>query len=204
MECIDVYRRRGIRLINITSGGEGTPGWVPSEETRKKIGEANKYTPKVKGEQHGMYGKKHTPESLAKMSEAQSKREWGKKHPFYGKRHSEETKQKISKNRKGKMTGEDNPFYGKTHTPEALEKMRAVHIGSKASEETKAKQKASALAVAPYKQATRPVFCITNQTWYYGLNEASRKLQLHRQAIRMVCNGELKSTGGYKFEWSKK
>lgn len=204
MECIDVLRRRGVRLVNISDGGEGTTGWVPSEETRRKIGEANKHTPKAVGEQHGMYGKKHTLESLAKMKEAQTKREWGEKHPFYGRHHTEETRTKISQSRKGKLVGQDNPFYGKKHAPEALEKMRNAHIGRKASDETKAKMKTSALASAPFKQATKPVFCITNQTRYYGLNDAAKQLNLHRQAIRMVCNGKLKQTGGYKFEWSNK
>lgn len=204
MELIDACRRRGIRITNITDGGEGTSGWVPSEETRRKIGEANKRRPKLRGEQHGMYGKKHSEESLAKMRESQSSREWGEKHPFYGKRHTDEAKAKVSLARKGKCVGSENPFYGKTHTSESLAKMAEAHLGKKASDETRAKQKTSALASAPNKQAVRPVICLTNGQAYYGLNEASRQLDLHRQCIRMVCNGKLKQTGGYVFEWSKK
>jgi group I intron endonuclease len=204
VELIDAYRRRGIRMVNVTDGGEGAPGWIPTEETKRRIGEANRHTPKARGERHGMYGKKHSEESLAKMREAQATREWGERHPFYGKHHTEETRKKISESRKGKRCGADNPFYGKTHTPEVLQKIADAHKGRKASLEARAKQKAAALASAPNKKAVRPVFCITNGTWYYGLSEAARQLGLHRQAIRMVCNGKLKTTGGHKFEWSTK
>lgn len=204
MELIDAYRRRGVRITNITDGGEGAPGWVPSEEAKRKIGEANKHTPKARGEQHGMYGKKHSPESLAKMRAAQAARDWGEKHPFYGKRHTAESKAKVSAARKGKCAGAENPFYGKTHTPEIRRLLSEVQRGRKASDETRAKQKASALASAPSKQAVRPVVCVTNGQSYYGLNEAARQLGLHRQSIRMVCNGKLKATGGYVFQWGIK
>ena len=148
MEYIDVLRRRGVALINESNGGTGNTGWIPSEETKRKIGESNKNKPHLSGKQHPMYGKKHTPESLAKIKEFQSKREWGEKHPFYGKTHSEEAKAKISENRKGKMVGAENPFYGKTHTPEVIEKMRAAHIGRKASVETKIKMRDAHLKLA--------------------------------------------------------
>jgi hypothetical protein len=204
VELIDAYRKRGIRITNITDGGEGTTGRVASEETKRRIGEANKHTPKARGEKHGMYGKRHPPEVMQKISEARKGMFAGERHPLYGKHHTEETRKKISESRKGKLSGAGNPFYGKTHTPEVLQKIVDAHKGRKASLETRAKQKAAALASAPNKKAVRPVFCITNGTWYYGLNEAARQLGLHRQAIRLVCNGKLKSTGGHKFEWSTK
>jgi len=34
-------RHEGCRLVNITNGGGGTSGWNPSQETRRKIGEAH-------------------------------------------------------------------------------------------------------------------------------------------------------------------
>jgi hypothetical protein len=204
MELIDAYRQMGVRIVNITDGGEGTTGWVPTEETKRKIGNANKHTPKASGERHGMYGKKHSEESLAKMRESQSSREWGKKHPFYGKRHTDAAKAKVSLAKKGKCVGSQNPFYGKTHTPEVAERIRAAQLGRKASEETKKKMSQSALNLAHKQKLVRPVLCLTNGQTYYGLNEASRQLDLHRQCIRMVCNGKLKQTGGYIFEWSAK
>jgi hypothetical protein len=143
MELIDQYRKLGVKLVNVSDGGEGTTGFHHDEESKRKIGLANKTTPKASGELHGMYGKKHTAESLAKMSASQKSREWGKKHHFYGKQHTEETKAKISASRKGKLIGEANPFFGKTHTEEAKAKMAAPHVGRKASEETKVKMRQS-------------------------------------------------------------
>lgn len=45
---------------NLTEGGEGTLGWIPSEETRRKMGESRK------GERNGMYGKTHSEETRKK------------------------------------------------------------------------------------------------------------------------------------------
>jgi len=204
MELIDVYRKRGIKLVNISDGGEGTTGWVPSEETRRKIGEANKHTPKTSGERHGMFGKKHSLESRAKMSESRKGMFAGDRHPMFGKKHTAETKEKISAAKKGQHAGDKNPFYGKTHSKETIERIANSNRGRKASEETRAKQKQSALASAASKQRVRPVICLTNGIRYYGLNDAARKLNLHRQCIRMVCNGKLKQTGGHVFKWSEK
>ena len=203
MEYIDVLRRRGVVLINEINGGTGTTGRIVSEETKRKIGEANKHTPKASGEQHGMYGKKHTLESLAKMRESQKSREWGENHPFYGKHHSDETKAKISQSRKGKMSGQSNPFYGKTHTPETSEKIRLSNLGRKATEEAKTKMRETHLKLAPNSKLSKPVFCITNGITYYSLNEAARQLSLHRESIGLVCRGKLRKTGGYQFKWSK-
>lgn len=204
VELIAKYRKIGVKLVNISDGGEGATGWVPSEETKRKIGEANKYTPKASGEQHGMYGKMHSAEAIARMAEARKGRFCGEDHPMFGKKHTPEAIEKISANRKGKCSGEKNPFYGKTHTTEVRRRISEAQTGRKASDETRAKQKASALASAPSKKSTRPVFCITNGQSYYGLSEAARHLGLHRQSIRMVCNGKLKKTGGYVFMWSEK
>jgi hypothetical protein len=204
MEYIDVLRRRGVGLINESAGGKGKTGWVPSEETRRKIGEANKHTPKATGERHGMYGKKHTPESLAKMSKARKGLLAGERHPMYGKHHSEESRRKISDNRKGKLVGSDNPFYGKKHTPETAEKIRAANIGRKQSEEEKAKRSKSISNSDYLKNKRKPVLCLTNGIVYESRAEAARQLGVWSESIKLVCQGKLKTTGGYKFEWSTK
>jgi FKBP-type peptidyl-prolyl cis-trans isomerase len=204
MELIDAYRKRGVSIVNISDGGEGTTGWVPTEETKRKIGEANKNTPKARGERHGMYGKKHSEESLVKMRKAQSTREWGERHPFYGKHHTEETRKKISESRKGKRCGADNPFYSKTHTPESIAKMSAASKGRKQSEETKAKRRDAFVQSDYFKQKKKPVLCLTNGVVYESRTEAARQLGLWSESVKMVCQGKLKSTGGHKFEWSTK
>jgi hypothetical protein len=70
-------------LRNFTDGGEGCSGVVRSEETRRKMSEAQS------GANHHMYGKR------------------GADNPRYGKTHSEETKAKISEAMSGKTRSEE-------------------------------------------------------------------------------------------------
>lgn len=92
---------------NIKAGGKNKS---QSEETKRKIGEANKIA--LKGS--------HWSEEHKKLI---SKKFSGENNPFYGKKHTEATKQKISENRKGKCAGTEHPMYGKKHTEEDLKKM---------------------------------------------------------------------------------
>lgn len=70
---------------NLTSGGEG--GYTRSEETRKKLSEAGRGK-----------GRPHTPESRAKLSAAKM----GNKNPQFGKKQSPETIAKRSQALKGR------------------------------------------------------------------------------------------------------
>ena len=88
------------RLVKKIS--EAKKGKTHSEETRKKMSEANK------SKNNPMYGKTHSEETRKKMSEAKK-----------GKTLSEKTRKKISEANKG----ENNPMYGKTHSEEARKKM---------------------------------------------------------------------------------
>jgi len=204
VELIDAYRRRGLRIANVTEGGTGTAGYQHTEETKRKIGEANRTTPKASGATHGMYGKKHRPESVAAMSASQRAREWGEKHPRYGKQHTAETKAQISLSRKGKCVGEANPFYGKKHSAEMREKIGAAGRGRKQSAETISKRKRTVELENSFASVQKPVVCVSTGQKYASLSEAASILQLHRQCIRMVCNGRLKKTGGYVFAWGEK
>lgn len=193
VELIDLYRRRGVRLVNISNGGEGTSGWIPSQETRQRIGEANKHTPKASGEKHGMFGKKHTAESLAKMVASQNKRDHTN-HPMRGKRHTEESKAKMSQSLKGTKIGKDNPFYGKTHSPEVLEKMRLAHIGRKQSAEEIEKRA---------KKIRRAIICLTDNKLYSSITEASKILGIDGSSISACCKGKLKTAGKMKFTYAE-
>ena len=103
---------------NLTSGGEC---YTVSNSTKQKMSE-NHWD--CSGENHPMFGKKHTEETKQKMSEAHK-----------GKKHTEETKQKMSDSHKG----ENSPMYGKKHSEEVKQKMSEAHKGKKLSEETKQK-----------------------------------------------------------------
>jgi group I intron endonuclease len=108
---------------------EANKGHIVSEETKKKIGEANsgrKLTEEHKDKIRKInIGKKHTEETKRKMSEA------GK-----GKTFSEETRRKLSEAGKDKTFSEEH----KKKLSEAHKgKIRKINIGKKHTEETKRK-----------------------------------------------------------------
>ncbi len=73
------------------------------------------------GENCSWYGKKHTPETKRKISEANK-----------GKKHTEEHRHNNSKAQMGNTNAVGNTnWLGKSHTPETIEKMRETHTGKK-------------------------------------------------------------------------
>ena len=88
-----------------------------SEETRKKIGSAQKGRPAWNK------GKKMSEEFCRKNSESHK----GEKNSFYGRHHSDGAKERMSAARKGKHLGKDNPFYGKTHSEEFRKKIGEIN-----------------------------------------------------------------------------
>lgn len=106
---INIPKNRGKEipphLVNMTWGGEGSSGFSPSENTRKKMGEGRK------GENNPMYGKKG---ELAPMYGVHRK---GELAPMYGKHHTEKSKEKISNSLKGKsFTEEHKENLSKNHS----------------------------------------------------------------------------------------
>jgi len=64
MECIDVYKKRGIKLINLTNGGEGCSGYSMSHSEDQK----RKWSVMRKGVQSPRKGVKLTDETKEKIS----------------------------------------------------------------------------------------------------------------------------------------
>ena len=66
------YKEKGCNLTNMTDGGEGTPGFFPSEETRKKMSTARigrKQSPEAIAKTLAfLIGRKKSPEHIAKLS----------------------------------------------------------------------------------------------------------------------------------------
>jgi predicted GIY-YIG superfamily endonuclease len=96
-------------------------GKTLSEETKQLISQGNT-------------GKRRTQE----VKDNFSKMRQGSGNGFYGKTHSPETKAKISE-RSQKLIGELNPFFGHTLSEETKEKIRQAHLGKPTSDETKNK-----------------------------------------------------------------
>jgi hypothetical protein len=112
-ETIDLYKKRGIQLTNLTSGGEG--GSNPSEETRQKMSESRSGEKNPRYSYNSLRQKRlrgeilHTPKDV--MRENMRKNHWsktGKYSPPKGIKFSEEIKQKMRGKRKS-MTGNNNP-----------------------------------------------------------------------------------------------
>lgn len=150
-EMIAELREAGFNLANMTDGGEGASGWVPSAETKARIGEKSK-------------GRKHSYDSRVKMSTSRK-----------GRKVSEETKAKLRISKLGNDIGaagrakisaastgrvksvesrakqgaaiRGNQFaLGNILTPETRAKMRIARTGKKWSEAVKAKMSATAKA----------------------------------------------------------
>ena len=95
------------RLVNLTDGGEGDSGRVPTAEHRARQSAAQ--IGLLAGERHPMYGKRHTDESNAKRSASLR----GRKMP-----------DGFAERASARMLGAGNPMFGHRDTPETTERRR--------------------------------------------------------------------------------
>lgn len=142
INLIAYHGRRDLKLgplVNMTDGGEGMSGFKFNQESKDKMGAANR----------GRIRSEETKSKLSKLSTG-NKNSLGHKHSEetktvlskinIGKTHSEETKQKISE----LFSGEKHPMFGKTHTPEAILKITEANTIEK-------RKKLAELAVERFK-----------------------------------------------------
>jgi hypothetical protein len=114
MERIDQLRRLGVKLCNMTDGGEGTAGLFVSEETKRKQSD------KRRGHLHPQYGKPKSDETKDKLRIAST-----------GKKLSDESRAKIS-----------NAITGRKESLETRQKKSLAlsgRVGVKPNEETRRK-----------------------------------------------------------------
>ena len=139
-----LYIRRHNPKFNFTIGGDGARGCTPwnkgvspSEETRKKISEANK------GRQAWNKGKTLSDEYRKKLSDAhkgipqseESKRK--KSESLKGRTRPDEVKKKISQTKKAnldKISGANNPRYN-TNVPDPLDLLEEYENGELSQKE---------------------------------------------------------------------
>lgn len=111
------YRELGCDLVNATGGGEGNIGWIPSEETRRRMSEANK------GEKNPNYGKIRSEEHKRKIGEGNK-----------GKTMSAESRRKMSEAKKGKTLSKETRlklskmWQGENHPQTKLSEKDAINI----------------------------------------------------------------------------
>lgn len=104
-EIIKQEKQANETLYNLTTGGDGTSGHVVSEETRRKIGNANR-------------GRKMSEEQKRQISAFHTGRKYGRRGPM-----SEKSKRKLSEALRGRKPPE--------MTPELRQKLSLAATGRK-------------------------------------------------------------------------
>lgn len=201
---------------NLTDGGEGSPGFKPSEEIKQKISESVKKTwtderrcewsQRCKGKNNPNYGKLISEETKKKISESLS----GENHPMYGKHISEEQRKK----RKGLLSGEKHPMYGKYHTEETKRKMSKSRKGKKFSDEHKKKLSESAKNRTHPEEIKQKISNTKSRAivqldingmyieTYVSAKEAGKQTGAHPDSIRKCCAKTQQTALGFCWMWA--
>jgi group I intron endonuclease len=170
------YRAAGWTHYNMTDGGEGVVGCVRSEETCRRISEANKGRPAwnkgipMSEEQRSLLSaickeRGMNPETAAKAwasNVGRPRTEYQKQktsEAWTGRKHTEESKAKMSVSRTGLKRSPESiakekatkRARGNITSPETIEKLRQSNLGLKHSPERIAKMKAGQIAAKERK-----------------------------------------------------
>jgi group I intron endonuclease len=131
-------------------GGRGCKEWIKhSDETKRKIGEANKISLKgmIRSEESKQ---KQSQTNMGHLTSNETREKLrianlGEKNPMFGKQLSEESKQRQSNSLKGHIVSE-----------ETREKLRKANSGKKQSEEAKENNRQAQLKRSELKRKTLP------------------------------------------------
>jgi group I intron endonuclease len=142
------------RLVNLTEGGDGTPGYVPTEELRRKWSAMRRGVKYAPGRVSAMLGKAHSAEAREKIRAAST-----------GRRHSESSRAKLSAAHKGKII-----------SAEARAKMAEAKRGKRHTEEQKRK-------IAAATTSRKPVLSVETGEVYPSITAASKALKVTEASI---------------------
>lgn len=135
---------------NLTSGGEGAPGWKATDETRRKMSEKKRGVPKTEEHKRKISesnrGKKHGPEWAEKCAQAHR----GKKLTPAQLEEKRATLHRIHEANRGKKYDRE-----RVEKSAAKHRGRSINKGKVLSEETKAKISASRLAMFERRRLER-------------------------------------------------
>lgn len=168
-------------LVNKTTGGEGVPGYVPTEATKNKISEntraamrcpiiREKIRESAKGRFGGMNGKTQSPEARLKMSIAKK----GKIPAIAKTGHTEACKKRMSEIAKKSFANGRTTRAGIGHSDKTKQTLREAH-GVRLQDQ------------------------FGNQ--YLSINEAHQKTKIARKTIRRMLDGTLGEKKGYRFTY---
>lgn len=110
-------------LCNLTGGGEGHCGLSPSQETREKMAVHMLGTTRTKAQRLAVSLAQRGVPNPPDQNRAHSIRMSGPGNPKYGKKDSPETIAKRSASMKGKLAGPKHPFFGKPRPASVIAKM---------------------------------------------------------------------------------
>lgn len=164
---IAFYRSR-FDLTNLTDGGDGTPGIIPSPELREKWSKMRAGTKYAPGRVSAMKGKKHTPEAVEKIRKAGS-----------GRKHSAQSKAKLSAIHTGKTLSEDH-----------RQKLSVAHSGKTLSENHKQK----IAATTPNRKA---VLCVETGQIFPSITEAAKTLGVSEASINQAIRKGVRCKGNH-------
>lgn len=173
---------------NLQEGGNAAS---PSDETRKKMSEAQKgeksHFYNVKGENHPLWGRELSTEVKQKISESRKGKCCGENNHNYGKPLSDETKQKLSKSIKKHWQEHDHPMTGKKLSPEHIKKISESRKGKHLGKDNK---------------MSKPILQIDLNTGeiiaeFAGVQEAARETGSSATKISACCVGKRHKHNGY-------
>lgn len=174
-----------------------------------------------------MTNRKHSPDTLEKLSKSHKGLMSGEKNPMYGKHLSDETKKKLSE----RFSGVNNPFYGRKLSDESKAKISKANSGRVVSAERKEylsrtmsgennpfygkKHTKESLALMSKNRkgllmglespVSRQVVRIPENNEpikiFDTVTEAAIASNAQRSHIALVCNGKRKHAGGYKWKY---
>lgn len=125
---------------------------------------------------------------------------FGDSHPAYGSKRTLEQRIYMGKKIKESYVGRE---FNHVPSDKVRELARLARIGSKHSDQTKAKMSEKRKGRAVYSKKIIATDLLNKTTEFSSIKEAAEVLGINRRSISNVLNGWSKSSNNYKFEYIK-